>query len=144
MANMENFKALLKPTSERTPFHTGIWRRAFGIGIILLKDSLQVPSWMAICAIINTALYFIIGRAAFLVPVTWLVARMLDTALKMAGVINNPYMKNAILTKYSAQIPKEDGTFGSEPASDQICVFLIGARCNQCVSVTYEYHPAVY
>jgi hypothetical protein len=47
------------------------------------------------------------------------------------GINRNNFMDGVIVNKYSAQIPTANGSFGPEPADDQVVVFLIGAKSNQ-------------
>lgn len=92
---------------------------------------MTLSSWLAIGACFNSLLFLAIGRIALLLPFLLVVFRVSDTLLQTYGFKKNPLMDGSIKSKYSAQFPNEDGTFGPKPASEQIVVFLIGARSNQ-------------
>jgi hypothetical protein len=77
------------------------------------------------------ALFLAIGRVALLVPLVFFIAKITNTILMIYGFKANPGMKDVINSKFSAQIPNEDGTFGPKPAAKGVTVFLIGARSNQ-------------
>lgn len=72
-----------------------------------------------------------VGQTAFILPFVVVTVRLLDTFLMAAGVKHNPFMDGVVGMKYSAQLPDEAGHYGPKPADQQVCVFLIGARCNQ-------------
>jgi hypothetical protein len=86
-------------------------------------------------ASIIALLFFAIGRIAFAFPILLLAYRFGGALLQTWGLKRNPYMDDIILSKYSAQLPNPDGSFGPKPADDQITVLHIGGRCNQYVSV---------
>jgi hypothetical protein len=90
-----------------------------------------LSSWLAVGACVNTLLFLAIGRLAFILPFVLLAARFGDALLMVWGFKKNPYMDGVLLSKFSAQLPNEDGTFGPKPANEQVVVFLIGAKTSQ-------------
>jgi hypothetical protein len=97
----------------------------------MIKDELRISTWLALGAIVNTLLFYTIGRISLALPIVLLAYRFGDALLQTWGLKRNPYMDDVILSKYSAQLPNPDGTFGPKPADDQVAVFHIGGRCNQ-------------
>lgn len=128
---MNNFRSLIAPSGTQPTSSNLKSRKQRNYFAIILKDQMTLSSWLAVGACFNTLLFLAIGRLALLLPFLLLVFRICDAVLQTYGVKKNPLMDGGILTKYSAQIPNEDGTFGPKPANEQIVVFLIGARCNQ-------------
>lgn len=57
------------------------------------------------------------------------------------GTKRNRELDGVILKKFSAQYPDPAGNFGNTPANQEIVVFLIGARINQCVHSAL--HPQI-
>jgi hypothetical protein len=72
-----------------------------------------------------------VGRIAMLLPVVFILAKLANVLLMVYGFKSNPWMKAVIGSKYSAQMPNDDGTFGPKAASKGVTVFLIGAKSNQ-------------
>jgi hypothetical protein len=96
-----------------------------------VKDQLTLTSWLALGACANSLLFLAVGRLALILPFLLVAVRFGDALLMVWGFKKNPYMEDVLMTKYSAQIPNEDGTFGPKPADSQVVVFMIGAKCNQ-------------
>lgn len=97
----------------------------------IIRDQLSISTWLSIGAIFNGALYLAIGRSAFLPATLWLGYRMLHTYLVVCGFAPNPHMANVIAGKTTTQFPNETGDSGTRPASNEIVVFLLGAKINQ-------------
>jgi hypothetical protein len=97
----------------------------------MLKDQFTFSSLLAIGAILNFLLYLAIGQHAFFLAPLLLLVRIVDAVLQTYNLRHNPHMDHVISgLKMSAQYPSADGSFGSKPASEQIVVFMIGARNN--------------
>lgn len=128
---MEYFKSLVPP-SDTQPVSSSLQsKKARNYFAIVLKDQMTLSSWLAIGACFNSLLFLAIGRLALFLPFLFVVFRIGDAVLQTYGLKKNPLMDGGIISKYSAQMPNDDGTFGPKPANQQIVVFLIGARCNQ-------------
>lgn len=128
---MEYFKSLVPP-SDTQPVSSSLQsKKARNYFAIVLKDQMTLSSWLAIGACFNSLLFLAIGRLALVLPFLFVVFRIGDAVLQTYGLKKNPLMDGGIISKYSAQMPNDDGTFGPKPANQQIVVFLIGARCNQ-------------
>jgi hypothetical protein len=97
----------------------------------ILKDQFTFESLLAIGATLSFLLYLAIGPTAFILAPLLLAVRTIDAILQTYGLRKNAHMDNILPgPKMSAQYPSADGTFGTTPAADQICVFMIGARNN--------------
>lgn len=72
----------------------------------------------------------IFGRLALLPTVVLIGYRLADVWLMTIGAKKNPYMEGVIPHKFSAQIPRADGTFSDKPADSQVVVFMLGTRNN--------------
>ncbi|CZT25679.1 uncharacterized protein RCC_11348 [Ramularia collo-cygni] len=99
-------------------------------GATFLRDQFTISTWLCMGAVVQGSLLLAIGRLALVPAVALLLYRTLDTYAMVVGFKENKYMKHVITQKVSAQIPDENGKFGSKPASSAITVFLIGARTN--------------
>lgn len=128
---MNHFKGLIAPSGTQPTSSYLQSRKQRNYFAIILKDQMTLSSWLSIGACFNSLLFLAIGRIALLLPFLLVVFRVSDTLLQTYGFKKNPLMDGSIKSKYSAQFPNEDGTFGPKPASEQIVVFLIGARSNQ-------------
>ena len=83
-------------------------------------------------------MFLLFGHLAFLPALLIILCRTVDTFLMAVGAKRNRELDGVILKKFSAQYPDTAGNFGNTPANQEIVVFLIGARINQCV------HSALY
>lgn len=72
----------------------------------------------------------LLGPLALAPTALILLYRTTDHLLMASGLTPNRYLQGTIREKFSAQAPNPDGTFGSDPASESIVVFHLGARCN--------------
>jgi hypothetical protein len=66
-----------------------------------------------------------------LLPIVFIFAKLSNALLMVYGFKPNPWMKDVINVKVSAQMPNDDGTFGPKPASKGVTVFILGAKSNQ-------------
>ncbi|KAF1990759.1 hypothetical protein K402DRAFT_389670 [Aulographum hederae CBS 113979] len=104
--------------------------------ILALRDQLSLTTWLSLGAIIQTILYLVLGRLSFLPVFLLLLYRTGNTYLQATGRLPNPYMRDVIVSKVSAQIPSPStGAFGSIPSNDSIVVFHLAARCNHPLGV---------
>ena len=71
-----------------------------------------------------------IGRLAFLPAIAFLLAKIANAYAMKTGLKANPMAAGVIQSKFSAQLPQANGGYGSKPAADDVCVFLIGAKNN--------------
>lgn len=90
-----------------------------------------MSTFLAFGACLMGPLYFAIGRIAFVLPFILIIYRIIDAYLMTIGAKHNPHMDGVVANKFSAQLPDQTGHFGPKPASEQVCVFMIGAKCNQ-------------
>ena len=93
---------------------------------------------LALGALCQAALFLLFGCLAFLPALLLILYSTTDTFLMAVGVKRTNGLDGVILKKFSVQYPDTAGNFGNTPANQEIVVFLIGARINQCV------HSALY
>ncbi|KAF2670082.1 hypothetical protein BT63DRAFT_424047 [Microthyrium microscopicum] len=101
----------------------------------VLKDNFTITTWLALGATLNGLLFLSIGRIALIIPVVLLLAKTTDALLMVYGLKRNSWANNVINTKFSAQIPEDDGTYGPTSASSGVTVLLIGARSNHPMGI---------
>ncbi|KAK4926527.1 hypothetical protein LTR49_006461 [Elasticomyces elasticus] len=118
----------LQPPSEQKP------TSAFNAGKSpmhnMFRDQLTITTWLCLGAITQGLLFAAIGRLAFAPAALVVVYKVLLTYMQVLGLVQNPQMDGVLMKKFAAQFPDEAGNYGSKPANNEICVFLIGARCN--------------
>jgi hypothetical protein len=95
-----------------------------------LRELLPVPTWLAVGGLLTGISVIAIGRLALLLPAVYILVSIVDTLLIIYGLKANPWMHNVLHTKFSAQLPNDDGTFGPKAASKGVVVFMIGAKSN--------------
>ena len=120
------FTPLIPTTATRQP------SRFFGPanGLPILRDQLSLSTWLALGALLQTPLYFLLGRIAFLPAALLLAYRALDAYAQATGWKRNTYMDGVLTKKFSAQFPDEEGEYGSQPCNTGVVVLLIGTRSN--------------
>ncbi|KAM3424173.1 hypothetical protein BST61_g11284 [Cercospora zeina] len=101
----------------------------------LLRDQFAIETWLAFGAAAQAGLYTLLGAYAFLPAISYLLLAALDTALVTTSLKSNPYMKDIIPKKFSAQIPDVHENYGSQPANQDVVVFLIGTRSNHPLGI---------
>lgn len=75
-------------------------------------------------------MFLIVGRLAVTPVLAFALYKLGTTYAIKTGLIANPYMQGVLETKFSAQIPDEQGNYGNKPANKDVCVFIIGAKVN--------------
>ncbi|KAK3648760.1 hypothetical protein LTR56_001033 [Elasticomyces elasticus] len=121
------FTGLIAPVSGQRPPSNFFAKYS---GIVILRDNFTLTTLLCFGAIIQSLLFFTIGRLAVLPAVVYLLWRTLRAYAMTVGWLHNSYMDNVKLGKASAQFPDAEGNFSSKPADDDIVVFLIGTRVN--------------
>ncbi|GIZ41165.1 hypothetical protein CKM354_000448000 [Cercospora kikuchii] len=127
----EDFKPLLPTQNEKPKSHF------YGPAALqnIVRDQFAIETWLALGAATQASLYALLGTYAFLPAIFYLLLTALDTILIITGLKSNPYMKDTIPKKFSAQLPDASGNHGSQPANQDIVVFLIGTRSNHPLGV---------
>jgi hypothetical protein len=100
--------------------------------VALLKDNFTTSTWLLIGATLQIILFSLPIRPSYaLAPALLLLTyRILNNLLICSGLKRNPYMDGVIPSKHTAQYPPTSSNPNPDPASSEICVFLISARCN--------------
>ena len=101
----------------------------------IIRDQLQLSTWLALGALAQGPLYLLLGRLAFAPAFVLLLYRALDAYAQATGWKHNSYMDDVLLQKFSAQFPDEEGTYGPEPSKQGVVVLLIGTRCNHPLGI---------
>lgn len=143
---MGEFKSLVPPVSKRPrsnffgpasnwtvripPSHYISIEQASSITLQLLRDQFAIPTWLAIGGALQGFCFLTIDRISLLPAFILLLYRVLDTYAQAVGLKHNSSMDNVDPRKVSAQPPDELGNYGSQPASQDMVVLLIGARSN--------------
>ncbi|KAK2808016.1 hypothetical protein FQN50_005098 [Emmonsiellopsis sp. PD_5] len=123
------FSPLLSAKTKRPP--SQLKTAVHGSGLIAsIRDDLTLSSWLLIGGLLQGIAVLALGYFSLIPPVLVLSYRIGDNLLMAAGLTKNRYLEGAVMTKFGAQIPREDGTFGSKPADQSVVVFLIGAKCS--------------
>ncbi|KAI1098725.1 hypothetical protein F4804DRAFT_323982 [Jackrogersella minutella] len=127
---MSTFNPVFKPFKDRPEwlFEKAIRTRSLQWGAA--KDYFQLSTWLGIGALIQAAALSIFGIRAIIPVVALLAIRTVDNLSMALGITHNRYMDGAIRKKWGVQIPHEDGTYGSEPAEDNVVVFFVGQQVN--------------
>ncbi|KAK0118686.1 hypothetical protein ONS95_007569 [Cadophora gregata] len=97
----------------------------------MLHNNLSLPTILLIGACIQTALFLLpIPKLYSVGPaIGLLLFRIIDTTLITYNLIPNPYLKDAIHKKVTAQPHDREGNF-SGPGKEKIAVMLLGAKSN--------------
>ena len=94
----------------------------------ILAKNFTLPTLLLFGACLQSLLTLVLPfRYALLPAFTLLAGQVINTILISKGYIKNPYMKDARLGKYTAQIPNADGTVSQNASDKGVVVFLIGA-----------------
>ncbi|KAL8797442.1 MAG: hypothetical protein Q9195_000258 [Heterodermia aff. obscurata] len=93
-----------------------------------LAKNFTLPTLLLFGACLQSLLTLVLPfRYALLPAFTLLAGQVINTVLISKGYVKNPYMKDARLGKYTAQIPHADGTVSQQASDKGVVVFLIGA-----------------
>jgi hypothetical protein len=98
----------------------------------LLRDNFTTSTWLLIGATLQTSLLLLPIRPSYaLAPAVILLSyRFINNLLICFGLKQNPYMNGVTIGKRAAIYPSANPT-EKNPASEEVCVLLLTARCNQ-------------
>lgn len=98
----------------------------------LVKDELSLTSWLAIGAMTQVLFGLVAPPGYALLPLALIVgARALDFALQYLGLVQNYYLKQAVMGRHSILFPDRDGGRPEEMGTKPVAMFLVGIRSNQ-------------
>jgi len=97
--------------------------------VALLRDQLDVTTWVTLGAIVQGLLFLVAGRTALIPAVAYILFKVGDAYAIRTGLKHNHYLDNVIETKHAVVFPDRDGNY-NKPGQDEVCVFHIGARVN--------------
>ncbi|KAL4884838.1 hypothetical protein BJY04DRAFT_214722 [Aspergillus karnatakaensis] len=101
----------------------------------VFRDNFTITTWLLLGALFQGALLTLFGSLALLPAILLTLYKAVDTTLMATGLTRNRYLDGIIKTKYGSQHPNPDGSFGSEPSSKGIVVFLLGSKCNHPLGI---------
>ncbi|OGM47956.1 hypothetical protein ABOM_002776 [Aspergillus bombycis] len=131
---MTVFKPLLPPftVSKESTNSRGILQppRIRPLTSVAFRDNLTLSTWLLLGGLLQGLAVMVFSTYALIPTILILLYRTTDHLLMAANITRNRYMDGVIQTKFSAQAPNTDGTFGKELASESIVVFHLGARSN--------------
>lgn len=101
-----------------------------------LLNNLSLSSWLLIGALLQSIILSFIPRLYAFIPIFLILgARFGHTLLVTYHVLPNPYLKDAIFSKNSAQVPDADGNFSDNSASQGVVCLHLGAKFNHPLGV---------
>jgi len=102
--------------------------------IALLRDQLELTTWVTLGAITQGLLFLVVGRIALLPAIAYILFKVGDAYAVRTGLKHNHYLDDVIATKHAVVFPDKDGNY-NKPGQDEVCVFHIGARVNSYVDL---------
>ncbi|TQB77081.1 hypothetical protein MPDQ_005567 [Monascus purpureus] len=136
---MAPLKPLVQPTDTRpstAPSNAPLYAIIF--------DNFQKSTWFLIAASLQGLLTWLFPTVLTFLPALFILAyRALDPVLIMYGLRPNPYMKDVIPGKISAQVPDETGQFGEQPSRKTVVVLLLGSRSNHPLGILYPEYQKI-
>lgn len=101
--------------------------------LAIIRDDLRLTTWLLLGACLQSMLLiFLPTRFAVLPALFFLTSRVAWTGLMMAGYIRDTTLTKTIRGRQTAQFPP-DTVRSSKANSENLVVFIIGARFNQFV-----------
>lgn len=126
-----DFKPLFAPTATHPISSQDRGRKDNTMFYGYIRNNFTIRTWLLLGALLQCLAAAILPlRYACLPPILIILCQTIDHALMQFGFTENRYMAGVITSKFSAQIPNADGTFGSTPAASSIIVFHLAARSN--------------
>ncbi|GAB1199717.1 hypothetical protein APSETT444_009074 [Aspergillus pseudonomiae] len=110
---------------------------------VAVRDNLTLSTWLLLGGLLQGLAVMVFGTYALIPTMLILLYRTTDHLLMAANITRNRYMDGVIQTKFSAQAPNTDGTFGKELASESIVVFHLGARSNHPLGLLAPGFPEI-
>jgi Domain of unknown function (DUF4188) len=97
----------------------------------LILNTVSLSSWLLIGGALQTLLAFFLPPHYILLPtLAILFGRLAYALLVTFHLLPNPYLKDALLYRVSAQVPDTDGHFSDIAASEKVVCFHLGAKWN--------------
>ncbi|GAB7350094.1 hypothetical protein MBLNU459_g0761t1 [Dothideomycetes sp. NU459] len=99
-------------------------------GGALVRDSFSTTTWLCLGAAVQSAAFTILGKYAVVPAVAYLLYRAIVTYAMVTGLLPNTQMDGVLKDRITAQFPDSEGHYGSKASNSDVCVFLLGTRCN--------------
>ena len=125
----QEFKGILAPTEQRGQ---PLSEKTKGLNFVVqyARDCFKLITWLCLAALAQGLLFVASGRLALVPPAVLLSVRIVDTLLMANGFKHNSYMDGVVPKKAATAFPDKAGNFGNKPADSELCVFILGTRCN--------------
>ena len=95
----------------------------------MIRISLHISTWLAVGAVLQSALVLLLPRFYALTPALFfLLYRFADTLLITFGFRRNPYMHDVFLGRTAAQVPNTDGDLADTPGKEGIVCLHLGTK----------------
>ncbi|KAK4064865.1 uncharacterized protein Triagg1_8864 [Trichoderma aggressivum f. europaeum] len=102
----------------------------------VVRDNFSISTWMAIGAVLQGLLVLFARPTLAIAPsVLVLLYRFSHTMLMHYGFVRNTQMEDAIMGKYTVQIPDKDGKQPSEPSETGMAIIMLGMRNNSALGM---------
>ena len=99
---------------------------------LLIKDTIKLPTILAIGALIQTAIIAVAPARYALIPLVLVLARaIITTIVQTRSPEDNSFATDTVYGRVTAQLPsRSTGAFGTQPAAQSLVVFHLGVRIN--------------
>lgn len=125
----QQFKGLLAPSEQRSqPLPQSV--KDLNFRLQYLRDSLNLTTWLCLGVFAGGFMFLAFGSRVLILPAVWLGVRAVDIFLMANGLKHKSYMNGVIPKKTATAFPDAAGNYGNKPADSEICVFILGTRCN--------------
>ncbi|PGH35986.1 hypothetical protein GX50_01156 [[Emmonsia] crescens] len=125
----KSFRPLLSP--QKVPAYPKHARRMkinryYGV----IRDNFTISTWLLIGGLFQGMAVALLGYLTLLPTAAVIAYRVGDNLAMARGWKRNRYLSGVLLNRFTAQVPRSDGSFGSTPAERSVVVFIIGSKCN--------------
>ncbi|CAG8951369.1 hypothetical protein HYFRA_00007281 [Hymenoscyphus fraxineus] len=94
-------------------------------------DDFRMTTWILMVACFQAFfLLFLPVSVVITPPIAALSSRIIYFLLVKRGIVRDSQVDGVRAGKYTAQIPSENGSFSASPSSQEVVVFILGARSN--------------
>ncbi|CAG8980998.1 hypothetical protein HYALB_00013318 [Hymenoscyphus albidus] len=95
------------------------------------SDDFRMTTWILMVACFQAFfLLFLPVSVVIAPPIAALSSRIIYFLLVKRGIVRDSQVDGVRAGKYTAQIPRENGSFSASPSSQEVVVFILGARSN--------------
>ncbi|KLJ11854.1 hypothetical protein EMPG_13001 [Blastomyces silverae] len=106
----------------------------------IIRDNFTISTWLLVGGLLQGVAVALLGYLTLLPAAAVIAYRISDNLLMAFGWTKNRYLSNVLLTKFTAQMPRSDGSFGSTIADRPLVVFLLGTKSSHPLGA---FHPVI-